>query len=167
MRVSTISRILNSHCVAVSHRGSRRLPICLRCVTAAFLAYCLGCGQSPTNTTPASLVQVSGRVTVDKQPLVRATVLFLPTENGSRARGVTDGNGEFSLLDESESAGIAPGEYRVVFQLLKLPGGDSSMQLDTNYQSPESTPVRIAITEDTDIVDFQLTKQASDYEVEA
>ena len=128
---------------------------------------CLGCDQAPAIHSPDNLVQVEGQVTLDKQPLTRTGVLFLPIESGSRARGMTDDNGEFRLLNESEVVGITPGEYLVVFQPLKLPTGESSQSLDSDYRSPDSTPVRATITENTKSLRFQLTKRASDFRIES
>jgi hypothetical protein len=56
---------------------------------------------------------VSGKVTLDGQPLPNATVVFSPTATGSQSLAVTDADGEYSLLYSSQVRGAEPGEHRV------------------------------------------------------
>ncbi len=154
-----------AHSLRQMPRGSNWLSISWLVAALACCACCLGCGQPLATKTPANLVQVAGRVTLNNQPLTRASVLFLPIESGSRARGMTNANGEFHLLDESELAGIAPGEYLIVFKPLTLLPGESTQPLDKDYQSPDSTPVRATVSEDTELLNFQLTNRASAYRI--
>lgn len=79
---------------------------------------------------------------------------------------MTDAFGEFRLQDESELAGIVPGEYLIVFQPLPLLAGGATQTLDNDYQSPETTPVHATVSADTERLDFQLTNPASAFRIE-
>jgi hypothetical protein len=77
-------------------------------------------------------VPVEGRVTLDKKPLVGATVMFAPTTaNGPGPFvGTTDEQGQFKLgLFESSTVGAAVGEYNVVIATIKSRPSENSTQL--------------------------------------
>jgi hypothetical protein len=62
-------------------------------------------------------VPVSGVVTLDGQPVDKATVYFYAVgddKEGRPAQGVTDENGEFRLSTLGTDDGALPGEYKVV-----------------------------------------------------
>ena len=73
-----------------------------------------GCGK------PSNIVPVSGRVTMDGQPLAEARITFQPVGDwqnpypGSASYGVTDRNGNYSLtLVDSGRPGAMVGKHRV------------------------------------------------------
>lgn len=68
-----------------------------------------GCGGSGT-------VSVKGAVTLDGEPLPKATVSFMPLGEGRAAYGVTDAKGNFKLTTFKVDDGIMPGEYKVMVQ---------------------------------------------------
>ncbi len=73
----------------------------------------LGCG-SAINTDYGSLglVDVSGVVTFDDQPVVNAVVVF-EAEDGTLSSGTTDGSGEYTLQFNSEQSGVMHGKKTV------------------------------------------------------
>jgi hypothetical protein len=74
------------------------------------LALVVGCGRDSGN-----LGRVSGKVTLDGQPLANATVIFSPkTAGGSQSLAITDGKGMYSLLQSTQQRGADPGEHAVV-----------------------------------------------------
>ena len=89
-------------------------------VVALPLTLLLGCGKGVDG------VPVSGRITRDNQPLAKAKVMFQslgadgkPDANKS-AGGETDDNGQYTLKRvQSQSAKVAPGEYRVEIHLIE------------------------------------------------
>ena len=85
--------------------------------------------QCPTNTHQPKLaeVAVSGRVTCNGQPLVNATVSFVPTgaTRGERRFGTTDQDGRYSLRLKG-AAGVPAGQYRVVISKLVMPNGSDA-----------------------------------------
>ncbi|MCY2973102.1 MAG: carboxypeptidase-like regulatory domain-containing protein [Planctomycetota bacterium] len=75
-----------------------------------------GCSTGSTpNYGELGLVKISGRITVDGAPLANTRVQFVSPEDGSFSSGATDTNGRYSLMFDSETAGIIPGKKRVVF----------------------------------------------------
>jgi hypothetical protein len=78
------------------------------------VALLAGCKERAADTVP-----VSGRVTIDRQPLANATVTFTPAEASdvrliSQSSGKTDEQGRFSLqLDADNRSGAIVGIHRV------------------------------------------------------
>jgi hypothetical protein len=80
-------------------------------VTAALALFAAGCGG-------ATIVPVSGRVTLGNQPVANATVVFQPLSDqrnpGPGSQGVTDNNGRFRLqLLTGNRQGALVGLHRV------------------------------------------------------
>ena len=69
------------------------------------LLFLLGCGGQRFGN-------VSGKVTLDGEPLAGATVEFSP-EGGSPAYGVTDEHGRYKLFFSSDQNGAPVGKHRV------------------------------------------------------
>jgi hypothetical protein len=88
-----------------------------RLLLGCALVACLGCGSG-------KFVPVSGKVTLNDQPLAGATVSFEPlTEPGGRppppsSLGKTDPNGEFHLQTPDGENGAAVGKHRVRISLI-------------------------------------------------
>lgn len=97
------------------------------------------CGCSP-NTYGIKYQPVSGRVTLDGEPLAGATVVFAPSAEGMRSGrpsiGETDEEGEFFLTSISGVDGAVVGEHAVSI---------STAKVDQNTQemiSKESLPAK-------------------------
>jgi len=78
----------------------------------ALLAGCLlacGCGDSDR----PDLGRVSGRVTLDGQPLPGATVTFTPLQGGRASLDRTDANGDYELLYLRDIRGAIVGRHNV------------------------------------------------------
>lgn len=91
-----------------------------------FLLGCSG-GSKPV---PEGLKPVTGTVKLDDQPLVGATVMFIPTGTGSatnqanNAGAETNDQGVYEMRSgEGSGVGATPGEYRVVITLLQTSDG--------------------------------------------
>ncbi|MEW4452879.1 carboxypeptidase-like regulatory domain-containing protein [Bremerella sp. JC817] len=83
-----------------------RIASCLVLVAAIGFA---GCGA---HDGPA-LAPVSGKITVDGQPLVGATMEFYPQQVGAPSYGRSNEDGEFTLRYSNGQMGAVPGEHRV------------------------------------------------------
>src|SRR5690606_13781573 len=107
-------------------------------LTGSLLALALvasvGCGGDSGPTAVEGTVPVTGTVTLDGAPGVKAEVQFLPAEGAnanSMATGVTDESGKYTLKS-GPTEGARPGKYKVVIsQLMKdgqpmVPGPDVS-----------------------------------------
>ena len=82
-----------------------RIQSCFLCAMVLVIA---GCGGDP------NLATVTGKVTLDGEPLADAFLTFFPTGGeGSTSAGVTDANGEYTLKFSRDKAGAWIGENRV------------------------------------------------------
>lgn len=75
-----------------------------------------GCGGS------GNLGRVSGKVTLDGQPVPEATLMFSPVAGGSPSAGRTDESGQYELVYSRESKGAEIGQHRV--QIRTAQSGD-------------------------------------------
>ena len=105
------------------------------CLTAAnFIA--IGCGGADR---PA-LVEVTGQVTLNGQPLSGAAVSLQldPPDPAYRrpSRGMTDGSGNFSPSMYGDAKGLPPGKYKVAVIKQEVPE-------EFNSENPAATAVNI------------------------
>jgi hypothetical protein len=88
--------------------------VCPGVVVAASLTLSIGCGRSH----PPPVVPVSGRITLDGNPLVNADVGFSPTADAkfpfSYARTDQQGRYTLHLGQETDAEGAVVGEHRVL-----------------------------------------------------
>lgn len=81
-----------------------------------------GCNTSPqANYEHLGLVQVSGNVTLDGQPLSGAMVKF-EAPDGQYSYGMTDSDGHYTLRFDSEKQGVTPGDKIVRISTSASPG---------------------------------------------
>jgi hypothetical protein len=80
-----------------------------------------GCGDGRDS------VPVSGKVTVQGQPLADILVTFEPLDDGIGSTGTTDAEGRYTLqFVDNDQDGAVPGKHQVTFQdLLDEPAEDS------------------------------------------
>lgn len=80
-------------------------------VIAASLVAAGGCGQPGL----PGVVPISGRVTLDGEPLPSGEIRYLPkSPEGRMARGRLDDRGRFELTTLRQGDGALPGEYEIV-----------------------------------------------------
>ena len=95
------------------------------------LSLLLGCTPNPT--------PVSGRVTLDGQPLNEAIILFIPLEAGRKKTGATIKEGAYEVLQLN---GLTPGKYRVEIvdnpplELAHRPTAERNVSLQTRRVLP-------------------------------
>jgi len=100
----------------------------------------VGCGRH-------KLVPVSGRVTLNNNPLANAYVSFQPTGSGERepgpgSYGTTDGDGRFTLqLVGKDQPGAWVGHHRVVISL-KDPPNPNEVSDSASRDRTEKLPLR-------------------------
>ncbi|MFM7074277.1 MAG: carboxypeptidase regulatory-like domain-containing protein [Planctomycetota bacterium] len=80
-------------------------------LASSFLAGA-GCGETGADYSKVELVAVSGKVTLDGQPLANAVVTF-DASDGQFAYGLTDTAGAYSLRLDSVRSGCTPGPKTV------------------------------------------------------
>jgi hypothetical protein len=151
----------------------------MRRVLAGLMLLAAGCGDSG----PA-LVAVSGKVTLDKQPLAHKTIRFVPEEGtpGDGAGATTGADGGYSLIavrpgTMKDVKGVPPGKYRVVVTEPILPietpqpaGAESAPAADgpdrkrprrskvpRAYTTAETTPLKVEVPKGGGPLDLPLT----------
>jgi hypothetical protein len=122
------------------------LAICLMLVVA------LGCDDGRPARVP-----VSGRVTIDGQPVTSGSVSFRPPQ-GRPASGKLDDQGRFTLKTFEPGDGCVPGKHEVTIHSTDLL---SRTQLRWNvpkkYQSSSTSDIRVTIDGPKDDLEIQLT----------
>lgn len=135
------------------------------CLLSMVLACVLsGCGGGASY----ELVPVSGRVTLDGQPLANARVSFQPardqTDTGPGSSGVTDAEGKYvlSVAGETETAGAVPGKHMVTISANagSEPASDAAPAADRSLppQASDGSLTFDVSAEGTDQANFDLKK---------
>jgi hypothetical protein len=145
------------------------LRIGLICATAAVL---VGCGAK--GPPPPKLIPVSGTVSLDGQPLVSATLTFMPAGStpGAGGFGKTDAQGKYQLTYARGGTGVPAGEYRVTISKRVMPDGkdvpddDKTPPIESparetlgpKYSDPTRATLTATVRENGDPVNFSLKK---------
>lgn len=95
------------------------VAICVMCLI------CIGCGPD------AKLGEVTGKVTLDGQPVKGAVVTFTPVDGGRASVGKTDDNGVYNLAFGAEPGALV-GTHKVTVQAVTSTGGTT---FDPNIRS--------------------------------
>ncbi len=125
------------------------------------LALLIASGCDPVRQTDYSelgLIEVSGRVTLDGEPLPQANVLF-ESEDTTFSYGRTDEAGRYELRFNPEQPGCLPGEKTVRITLGPVgddvdPDAASSVGLAAKYNS--ESVLRAHVSEHRRQFDFEL-----------
>jgi hypothetical protein len=91
-------------------------------VTAITCASLAGCGSG------IELGTVTGKVTLNGEPVEGASVEFQPVESGSPSYGTTDAWGEYRLMYTADKAGAIPGEHIVRIHAAGTPDPNADEQ---------------------------------------
>lgn len=84
-------------------------------VVVGLIVPLIGCSKS--------FNKVEGTIMLDGQPVVGATVTFMPTfEGGQSGSGVTDSSGKFKIVNPTNDKGLAKGEYKVLITRAEAEG---------------------------------------------
>ncbi len=94
----------------IDHGRTRFLSRVAACAALGFAGLCVGgCGGG-------GMAPVSGKVTLDGQPLANVHVTFMPEGEGGASFAQTDSNGAYSLTHVSGSTGAVPGIHLVTIE---------------------------------------------------
>lgn len=161
----------------------RLLRISLFCLLAPVVFNATGCG-SPTEKPDfvSKLVPVTGKVTLDGEPLTGVMINYIPAEGqpgGEIAFGLTDEAGKYTLQTQlagqspEDSQGALPGNYRVYLSKLVLPDGSALPEglsdaeaeeqgakqlLPDQYSSPTASKLTAIVNTEATTNDFTLKK---------
>ncbi len=112
---------------------------CALILSLLMLTGCNGVKQ-PTNYAQLGLVQVSGQIMVDGEPLSGGSVIF-EAEDKTFSASETDSSGRYQLRFNSEQMGIPPGTKTVRISGRGLPSeNDEGAEPDTKPKTKDSVP---------------------------
>lgn len=108
---------------------------------AGLLAGVNGCGSSDFST-------VTGVVTLDGQPVGKASVTFVPDDDGgSSSTGYTDETGRFKMSTINPGDGVKRGKYKVLVsctepseKLARMPGDRMAERMKERMGGPGGDP---------------------------
>ena len=91
-----------------------------------------GCSDGPhANYGDLGLVDVSGTITLDGQPLADAVVTFEDPESGQFSYGQTDADGYYELQLDSEMEGVVPGR-----KIVRISTSRTILGLNSDSEGP-------------------------------
>ncbi len=127
----------------VPHFSKSLAPFLLTC------AYSIvsGCSNGPQpDYSNLGLVEVSGRVTLDGQPLPNAAIFFVNEADKTHCYGVTDEVGKYAMMLNNQKSGVIPGTKRVEITTGKNPLGEASgnttEETGGEDEDPDASPRR-------------------------
>ena len=136
----------------VRHARPRAVQACCAMLVAALALIVSGCGHSDR----PGLGKVHGRVTLDGQPVVRATVAFQSESGGREASGLTDDNGEYVLKYLRDELGAVVGQSSVRITKQRTPDPNTeTVPQKYNRMSTLTADVKSGSNE----INFDLTSQ--------
>lgn len=120
-------------------------------------------GCSGTRRELPPLGQVSGTISLDGQPLSKASVTFVPFERGQASYGSTDDAGRYRLVYTTNTPGAVVGSHRV-----EIRTGGEGYDKDGNFnETVERLPtayhvrseLKATVAAGTNELDFKLTSK--------
>lgn len=129
-------------------------------VAVCLMIVCSGCGQSGPK-----LGQVTGTVTLDGQPVPRASITFAPVEPGPTSMGGTNKDGQYKLLFNTDRQGAVLGKHNVTIRSLEQdtdedgkPTGDAPVKIPAKYGQVGALTAEVFTGSNT--IDFKLESEA-------
>lgn len=110
----------------------------------------IGCDEQSFKASSSA----TGTVTLDGQPLARGTLSFLPMSGaGSSAFAVIESDGTFTVNTSAGTAGLEPGDYRVVVGYELEPIADAEGKLivlinpiPAKYRDEDKSPLKVTVS---------------------
>jgi len=124
-------------------------------LTSGVLLAAAGCGGSGL-----PLASVSGRVTLDGQPLPDAVIEFQPAGGGAPSYGLTDSEGRYDLQFSRHQPGALPGEHKVRIRTARAGVDEQGNEVPLPEKIPAHYNARTELTATVDDkgskIDFEL-----------
>ncbi len=99
------------------------------------LAMLSGCESKPQAAYGSlGLVSVSGRVTLNGQPLANAVITFDDVQDGTFSYGQTDSGGHYTLQLDSDMRGVKPGK-----KIVRISTARKILGLNSSEEAGESS----------------------------
>lgn len=121
----------------------------------ALLAVCIGCSGND------NLARVTGKVTLDDQPLGNALVVFSPLSGGTTSYGRTSAEGNYEMMFSDSEKGAWLGENAVRITTADVGTGSSSAtkeRVPTVYNT--QTTLKAMVEKKRNVFDFSLKSSA-------
>jgi hypothetical protein len=121
----------------------------------ATLLSAAGCGAR------SDLATVTGKITLDGQPLANAFVVFAPTSQGTSSRGKTDEAGHYEMMFSDREKGAWIGEKLVRINTGDVGGGDTpgpKERVPAVYNT--TTTLKVEVKPGNNVCDFDLKSSA-------
>jgi hypothetical protein len=101
-----------------------------------------GCNGTPSaDYASLGLVEISGTVTLDGQPLQGAMVHFVDTDQ-TYCTGLTDTSGRYRMMLDSRKSGVIPGD-KIVRISSRVPAGEGEIDEDPDASSKEQQAEKV------------------------
>lgn len=129
--------------------------LCKSSLLLGLLLVVVGCGSR------SDLATVTGKITLDGQPLAKAFVVFAPTSQGTSSRGKTDETGHYEMMFSDREMGAWIGENLVRINTGDVGSGDVAgpkERVPTVYN--EATTLKAEVKPGTNVFDFDLKSSA-------
>lgn len=122
---------------------------------AATLVILIGCGESDM----PDVATVTGKVSLDGQPLEGAAIKFWPVDGGRTATAVTDAAGEYSLDYNATTKGAKVGKNEVrVSKFDESLGDDAKEIVPERYNSKSELNFEVKSGE-SNVANFELKSE--------
>jgi hypothetical protein len=119
--------------------------LALLIVSAALVMTCAGCGPGG-----AELGSVTGRVTLDGQPVAGASIEFQP-ESGSPSIAITDDDGNYEMLYTRDRKGARIGTHEVTIS------GGKNISVPKKYA--RKSDLVVEVKSGSNVHNFELTSK--------
>jgi hypothetical protein len=123
-------------------------------------ALCLGCGNKGDDIPDT--VPVSGKVTVDGQPVTEGQVSFIPFDKeqktGALITGKIDPSGGYVMYTGGKT-GVPPGRYKATVTPVMVPTGGNKMPavtFNTMYTDASKTKLIVNVAANTPASEYEL-----------
>lgn len=118
----------------------------------------LGCVAAGCSDSLPNRVPVSGRVTIDGQPVTSGWVRFAPLSGGRTATGQILQDGSFVMTTYTKADGCTLGSHRVTIESYQdVNGTTRHWLLPKKYAIPSTSGLEFRVDEATDSAQFELT----------
>jgi hypothetical protein len=123
-----------------------------------------GCG--PAENLP-ECAPVSGKVTINGQPLSNAMITFHPEKGENRGQAASDAEGKYTLTTYASEDGAVVGKHtvtveRYILPMPSTPGGKlptAKSEVPKKYFTPETSPLKVEVKSgQNNVIDLNLEK---------
>jgi len=120
----------------------------------------IGCNRSSQEA------RVSGRVTLDGNPIGPGTVVFAPVAGGKPATGSIDASGNYSM-NTSRELGLGAGKYTVAASIRELPQNvkrsdrppPGKLRIPEKYEDSTASGLEFTVEPGQNTIDIELKSQ--------